>query len=81
MIRAVELSIFLTPLVAYFVWRRFAASGQLAPPRYALVALLVALVVAGAGLAWTGLEERHAEGSHYVPASMQDGRIVPGHGV
>ena len=81
MIRGIELSIFLTPLMAYILWRRFAASGRLAPPRYALLAMLAALVIAGAGLAWTGLEERHAEGSRYVPASMQDGRIVPGHGV
>jgi hypothetical protein len=80
-IRAVELSIFLTPVLVYFLWRRFAESGRLAPPRYALIALLAALVLAGAGLAWTGLKERHAEGSRYVPASMQDGRVVPGHGV
>jgi len=80
-IRAVELSVFLTPVLVYFLWRRFAASGQLAPPRYALVALLAALVIAGTGLAWTGLRERHAEGSRYVPATMQDGRVVPGHGV
>lgn len=81
MIRAFELSVFLTPVLVYFLWRRFAASGQLAPPRSALIALVVALVLSGAGLAWTGLRDRHAEGSRYVPASMQDGRVVPGHGV
>lgn len=81
MIRAVELSVFLTPLLVYFLWRRFAASGQVAPPRSALLALVAALLLAGAGLAWSGLRERHAEGSRYVPAAMQDGRIVPGHGV
>lgn len=46
-----------------------------------MIALVVALVLSGAGLAWTGLRDRHAEGSRYVPASMQDGRVVPGHGV
>ncbi len=81
MIRAVELSLFLTPVVVYFLWRRFATSGQLAPPRNALLALVAALALAGAGLAWSGLHERHAAGSRYVPATLQDGQIVPGHGM
>ena len=79
MIRGFELSLFLLPFAIYFAWRRYVATGR-TPTRNALLALLAGLLVLGGGLAWSGLRERHAEGSHYVPAQLQDGRIVPGHG-
>ncbi len=78
MIRAVELSLFVLPFALYFVWRRYAARGR-APTRNAVLLLLAGLLVLGGGLAWTGLRERHKEG-HYIPAQMQNGQIVPGHG-
>ena len=79
MIRAVELSLFLLPFAIYFGWRRYVATGRV-PTRNALLVLLAGLIVLGGGLAWSGLRERHKEGTQYVPAQMQDGRIVPGHG-
>lgn len=79
MIRGVELSLFLLPFVLYFSWRRYVATGRL-PTRNALLILVAGLLVLGGGLAWSGLQERHKEGTQYIPAQMQDGRIVPGHG-
>ncbi len=81
MIRAVELSLFLAPVVLYAVWLWLGRTGRIAPSRHALLALLAGLVVMGLGLAWSGIRERHPEGSQYVPAQMQNGQIVPGHGV
>ena len=80
MIRAAELALFLSPLLIYVLWRRAAASGKMLPGRGALITLFAGLAILGAGLAWTGLHERHAEGSQYVPAQFQDGQVVPGHG-
>ena len=79
MIRAVELSLFLLPFVIYFGWRRYVATGRV-PTRNALLVLLAGLLALGGGLTWSGLHERHKEGSQYIPAQLQDGRIVPGHG-
>ena len=79
MIRAVELSLFLLPFAVYFGWRRYVATGRV-PTRNALLALMAGVLVLGGGLAWSGLHERHKEGTHYIPAQMQDGQIVPGHG-
>ena len=79
MIRAVELSLFLLPFAVFFGWRHYAQTGR-APSRSALIVLLAGLLALGGGLAWSGLQERHREGSQYIPAQMQDGRIVPGHG-
>lgn len=77
MIRAAELALFLSPVAAYLLWRRF---GTAAPTRAALIAMLVGLLVIGTGLVWSGLQERHPEGTRYVPAEMRDGRVVSGHG-
>ena len=78
MIRAAELSLFLSPIIAYLLWRRFST---VPPTRATLFAMLAALVVIGTGLVWSGLQERHPEGSHYVPAEMRDGQVTPGRGV
>ena len=79
MIRAVEVTMFLLPFAAYFGWWHFVATGRV-PTRRALLVLAAGLVVLGGGLAWSGLHERHKEGTQYIPAQLQDGRIVPGHG-
>ena len=42
--------------------------------------LVTGLLAFGAGLAWFSIRERHPAGSHYVPAELRDGKIVPGHG-
>ncbi len=79
MIRAVELALFAAPVLVFLLWLRF-RDRVLAPRRSALLAALVAVVALGAALAWTGLNERHREGTRYVPATLENGRIIPGHG-
>ena len=79
MIRAAELALFLSPIVIFLLWRRAAASGRALPNRTALITMFAGLALLGVVLAWTGLHERHAEGSRYVPAQFQNGQVVPGH--
>jgi Family of unknown function (DUF6111) len=80
MIRLAELALFFAPLAAYLLWRLTVRRGLPGPTRQTLVVILAGLLLLGAGLAWTGIRERHPAGSHYVPAQLRDGRIVPGHG-
>lgn len=76
MLRWAELALFLTPFAVFLLWRRLAAGGG--PPPALLAAALAGLAVFGAGLAWFGIERSLAPG-RYVPARVEDGRIVPGH--
>lgn len=80
MIRLAELALFFAPLAAYALWRVTIRRGVPGPTGQTLVVILAGLLLLGAGLAWTGIRERHPEGSHYVPAELRDGQIVPGHG-
>ncbi len=81
MIRAVELGLFLAPLGLYVLWRTTLARGKPGPTPQTLVLLLIALLAMGAGLVWSSFAERHPGNTRYVPAQLQDGQIVSGHGV
>ena len=80
MIRLAELALFLAPLGAYALWRATMRRGMPGPSRHILILILVGLLLFGAALAWIGVHERAPPGTHYVPAELRDGRIVPGHG-
>jgi hypothetical protein len=80
MIRLGELALFLAPLAAYVLWRITIQRGMPGPSRQMLIAILAVLLLFGAGLAYFGVHERDPVGSHYVPAELRNGRIVPGHG-
>ena len=80
MVRAAEFALFLAPLAAYGLWRATVARCLDGPSPRMLAAILAGLVLFGAGLAWFAVHERLPPGSHYVPAELHDGRIVPGHG-
>lgn len=77
--RFVELALFLAPLAAYGAWRASAGAGQPGPSRAALAGMLLGLLLLGGALAWFAGDSRDPPGSRYVPAAMQDGRLVPGH--
>lgn len=79
MIRAAELALFFAPLGAYILWRVTVARGQAGPSPQVLAGIFVGLLLFGGGLAWFGIHERLPAGAHYVPAAIQNGRIVPGH--
>lgn len=75
--RLAELLLFLAPFAAFIAWRLSAGSGG--PSRPLLIGAACALALLAGTLAW--LSQRHAlpPGTAYVPAELQDGRIVPGH--
>jgi 4-amino-4-deoxy-L-arabinose transferase-like glycosyltransferase len=77
MLRFAEFGLFLLPFAVYAAWR-FLGVRASARVVWAAVAIFVSLVVA---VVWYGLNARLDRGETYVPAHLQDGRIVPGHGV
>ena len=80
MTRLIEAALLLSPLAAYITWRYLVRRGVPNPSRQTLIALAVMVAVLGAGLVWTSLTERAPEGTRYVPARLENGRVVPGHG-
>lgn len=77
--RFAELALFFAPLGAYVLWRVAATRGQPGPTPAVLTSILAGLVLCGAGLAWFAVSERGAPKSRYVPATFQNGQVVPGH--
>ena len=78
MIRTAELAVFAVPVLAFLLWRAAVRQGLAGPPPRQLVGILVVLAALGTGLAWFAVHEGLPPGP-YVPASLQDGRVVPGH--
>jgi hypothetical protein len=79
MTRIIEWTLLLSPLVAYVLWRYLVHRGIPNPSRQTLIILAAAIFVLGTGLVWTSLTEREPEGTHYVPAHLENGRVIPGH--
>jgi hypothetical protein len=76
--RYLEISLFLAPLVLFAVWR-LASPGRGPSPRVIVAsAVMVALLLAA--LLWLHREGSLPSDSAYVPARLEDGRIVPAHG-
>jgi hypothetical protein len=78
LVRLTELLLFLMPFVAFAAWRLPLGSG---PSRLALAGTACALLLLAAILLWLNQERASPPGTAYVPARLQDGRIVPGHAV
>jgi Family of unknown function (DUF6111) len=77
--RYVEIILFIVPFVVFAAWRMTAAVGGGPSPRViAASAALVALLFAA--LLWFHREGALPPDTAYVPATLQDGRIVPAHG-
>ena len=78
MLRLAELGFILVPLALLAIYLVLARHGG---PSRGLIAAIVAMMVVGeAGLGWYALHERLPAGARYVPAHMENGRIVEGHG-
>jgi type II secretory pathway component PulM len=75
--RWVDLALFAAPFVLFAAWRIAAARAQPA----LLWGAVAAVAALAAGTVWFGLSRRLDRGQTYVPAHIEDGRIVPGHGV
>ena len=77
MLRLVEIGLFLSPFALYALWllvgRRFSA-------RFMWIAVLT-LATLSAATIWYGLSRSLPREDRYVPARIENGRIIPGHGV
>jgi threonine dehydrogenase-like Zn-dependent dehydrogenase len=77
MLRLTEILLFLAPLAAFLVWRRTAASGG--PSVFVLAAGALGLLVLASALAWLAASRSLGRAQHYVPARLEDGRVISGH--
>jgi hypothetical protein len=77
MLRLSEIGLFLVPFALYVTWW---FAGPRMPPAVLWAAMGLLLILA-ASTAWYGLHERMDADEVYVPAHMENGQVVPGHGV
>jgi hypothetical protein len=74
-----ELLLLLTPFAAFIAWRLSLGAGG--PSRLVLIVAACVLALLGGLLVWLSRVGAAPPGTAYVPAELQDGRIVPGHAV
>lgn len=77
MLRAAEIGLFLLPFGLFVMWRVLAPHVR---PALLWVAMSSVLVLAGIAIGY-GLRERMEPNSRYVPAHIEDGRIIQGTGI
>lgn len=72
----IALLAFALPSGAFILWRRRNPDGE--PTRVMLVLAVLAVAASVGSAAWYGLTRREEPGV-FVPARVEDGRIIPGH--
>jgi hypothetical protein len=77
--RFVEITLFLAPFVIFAVWRMTATVGGPTSPRVLAASAALLVLLLGA-LLWLHREGALPQDTTYVPARLEDGRIVPAHG-
>ena len=75
--RFAEIALLALPFVVFLAWRILAPAAG--PPKLLVVAMSVTVVVMAGLLVGLWYEEAEPPGIGYVPAQLQDGRVVPGH--
>lgn len=75
--RLIEIILFLLPFAAFALWRATAGAGG--PSVTTLAAAAAGLMLLAAALIWFGYEDSLDRGQVYVPAQLENGRILPGH--
>jgi hypothetical protein len=79
MLRLLEVVLFLSPFLAFALWRLAAPA---TPPSPRLVAATAsALLVIAIALYWFSREDVLPPDAAYAPAELRDGRLVPSHPV
>jgi hypothetical protein len=76
-VRFAEIALLALPFLVFVAWRLLAPTAG--PPRVLVVAVTATVVVMAGLLLGLWYEEAEPPGTGYVPAQLQDGRIVPGH--
>jgi hypothetical protein len=79
MLRLVEIILFVAPFVIFAAWRIAAPAGN--PPTRVLAGTAIFLLLMFVALLWLRHEGSLPAGDTYVPSELQDGRIVPAHGI
>jgi hypothetical protein len=75
-VRFAEIALLALPFVVFLAWRLLAPTAG--PPRALVIAVSAAVVLMAGLLLSLWYEEAEPPGTGYVPARLQDGRIVPG---
>lgn len=75
MLRLSEILLFLAPFGLVALWWILGTRS-----RWVVWAALAMVLALAAGTAWLGIESGLPRGARYVPAHLQNGRIVDGHG-
>jgi hypothetical protein len=76
MFRFAEIGMFAAPFALYAVWLIL---GRKLDARMFWIAV-IGLLAMGAATVWFGLERSLPPDERYVPARLENGQIVPGHG-
>ena len=77
MSRIIEFALFLTPFLGFAAWRMLFPSPT--PPLWLVGGLAGFVLLMLLGLLWAHHLDATDAHEAYVPAALQDGRIVPGH--
>jgi len=78
MFRFVEIALFVSPFLLFAAWRLTAYAGG--PSTHVVAASCILLLLLLGALLWFQREGALPPGTTYVPATLRDGQIVPGHG-
>ena len=73
--RFAELGLFALPFVVFVAWRWLAPMAG--PPRTLVVAVAATVVIMAGLLLGFWYEQAELPGTGYVPAQLQNGRVVP----
>ncbi len=76
MLRFAEIGLFLSPFLLFFLWRFLS---KRVGPAVLWIGMVAVVGLAGIAVGY-GLKERMDPHARYVPARIEDGSIVPGHG-
>lgn len=75
--RIIEIVLFLAPFMGFAAWRLLFPSPT--PPMWLLGGMAGFVLLMLAALVWLRQQDAVDAGHLYVPATLQDGRIIPGH--
>ena len=77
MSRIIEIALFLTPFLGFAAWRMLFPSPT--PPLWLMSGLAGFVLLMLVGLLWVHHQEATDGREAYVPATLRDGKIIPGH--